>query len=108
MRRSPEPPPKIGRPGITSLPKPNPRFNPARTPGFETQEAAAVEDRLRAARLRRIAAKLSGARARELDELAGAIDPEVTANPTTVASSRYMRLQRTRIIGALWEVVYGC
>ena len=108
MRRSPDQPPKIGRPGITSLPKPSPRFNPARTPGFEEQEAVADEDRLRAARLRRVAAKLSGAGARKLDELADAIDPEVTPNPTTVASSRYMRLQRTRIIGALWELVYGC
>lgn len=108
MRRHPEPLPKIGRPGITTLPKPNPRFNPAHAPGFETQKAVAGEDRLRAARLRRVAAKLSGARARKLDELADAIDPDVTVNATTPASSRYMRLQRIRIIGALWELVYGC
>ncbi len=108
MRRHSEPPPKIGRPGITSLPNPSPRFNPARTPGFETQEAVAGEDRLRAASLRRVAAKLSGTPSRKLNVLADAIDPDVTANPTSVASSRYMRLQRTRIIGALWELVYGC
>jgi len=107
MRRAPEPPPKIGRPGITSLPNPNPRFNPTRSPGFETREAVAREDRLRAARLRWGATKLSGARARELNEVADAIDPDVTVSPTTVASSRYMRLQRIRIIGALWELVYG-
>jgi hypothetical protein len=107
MRRSPEPPPKAGRPGITSLPSPNSRFNPTRSPGFETREAVAREDRLRAARLRWGATKLPRARARELNEVADAIDPDVTINPTTPASSRYMRLQRIRLIGALWELVYG-
>lgn len=107
MRRFPEPPPKIGRPGITSLPKPKYRFDLTRTPSFETREAVTKQDRFRAVRLRSLAGRALGARADELHALADAIDPDVALNPTTPASSRYMRLQRINIIGALWELLYG-
>ena len=94
-------PPKIGRPGITQLPMPEPRFDLTKTPGFETEESVAEEDRYRAGRLRRWAAKAKPRQARALLELADAVDPSVTAYPTTPASSRYMR-----VIGAVWRVVY--
>ncbi|WP_143090084.1 hypothetical protein [Sphingomonas rubra] len=100
-------PTNVGRPGISSLPPPLPRFDLTNTPGFETAEAVADEDRYRASVLRNRASTAKPRRAQALCELADAIDPAVTHNPRTAASSRYMRDQRIRVIGAIWELIDG-
>lgn len=97
---------KVGRPGITQLPMPHSRFDLARTPGFETEEAVTEEDRYRAGQLKKRAARLPPPQARALEGVANAIDPSVTRCPTTPASSRYMRRERIRVLGAVWAIVY--
>ncbi len=97
---------KRGRPGLTQLPLPCPRFNLTNTPNFETEEAAAAEDSKRAAMLRRRAVKVPRANAIKMRQLADRIDPHDEPHPDSPASSRYMRQERIRIIGAIWEVIY--
>lgn len=106
MRRCPPRPPKVGRPGITQLPMPDDRFDLRNTPGFEAEQSVIHEDHYRAERLRRQAAKAERRHARMLLALADAIDPSITAYPTTPASSRYMRTERIRIIGAVWAMMH--
>ncbi len=70
---------------------------------FESVEFATEEDRKRAASLRNASRMfdLSGA-----EDLARLLDPDLSPQvPRTCASSRYMRRQRTRIIGSLLPVV---
>ena len=94
---------KRGRPGISSLPAPVHRFDVSKTPNFEG--AQDVEDARRAGMLRR-QAKRDPANGKALRKLADRIDPEMTRHPETMASSRYTRKQRIRIISALWQVIY--
>ena len=76
------------------------------SPRFETREAAALQDALKAKRLRKLAKNRSGKRAVRLNALADLLDPEVTPDtPTTLASSRYVRELRIRVIGAVWRLV---
>lgn len=93
-----------GRPAIDSLPLPSRRFDLNAVNSFETELAASIEDSERARRLRSQAGR-NQVDSRHLRNLADRIDPENTSEPDTVASSRYMRAQRRRIFGALWELL---
>ena len=76
------------------------------SPNFETSEAAAFQDAFKAKGLRRRAKKCRRKRAVRLNALAELLDPEVTPEtPQTLASSRYMRDLRIRVIGAVWKLV---
>ncbi len=85
------------------MPPPNPRFDVSQTPDFEGPQLK--EDRIRARMLRK-EAKRDPANSQALLALAARIDPEGARNPETLASSRYMRGQRVRIITALWQLIY--
>ena len=92
--------PTRGRPGLDSLPLPPTRHDPATKADFETRQQCEAEDRKRTRQLRRAAMQNPTDRPQLLG-LADRIDPDVTDYPETMASSRCMRDQRRRIIGAL-------
>lgn len=74
-------------------------------PGFETEEQAADEARLRTRILRIDAAGHGGDWGRKAIALADKIDPDLNAQfSRSPADPRYMRDQRIRIIGALWKL----
>lgn len=93
-----------GRPALKNLPLPPRRFDLEHVDSFETKNDAAVEDRERARRLR-VQAQHDLDNCRQLHRLADRIDPDVTSEPTSPASSRYMRNRRRRVLGAIWEVL---
>jgi hypothetical protein len=92
---------------IDQLPVPAPEYRLSlHFPGFETYLKAAAEDGKRARKLRKLAAKRGPKRAARLRRLADQLDLEVTPDtPKTLASSRYMRDLRERLIGAAWKLV---
>lgn len=74
--------------------------------GFETVAFAANEDAKRARKLRKQAKRRKGKRQRRLLALADQLDPSVTPDtPATLASARFMRDLRIRIIGHIWQAV---
>lgn len=74
--------------------------------GFETEKKSARWDKRRARQLRKQAAKWKGKRRERALALADLLDPKVTPDaPETPASSRFMRDQRIRRIGGLWQCV---
>ena len=76
------------------------------SPGFETRTMAAAEDAVRAKQLRKWAKGRKGKRARRVRALADLLDPKLHPYTLqTLASARYMREQRIRIIGAVWKLV---
>ena len=92
-----------GRPGISSLPPAPMRFNVARTPGFEGDQA---KEDARRARMLRWRARTNAESGEALRDLANRIDPNVNKYPNTPASSRYMRRQRIRVLSAVWRLMY--
>lgn len=75
------------------------------SPTFETEADAEAEDALRAKRLRKRAQKSHRKRAVRLAALADLLDPTLTPEiPQTLASSRYVRMLRIRVIGAVWKL----
>lgn len=86
---------------------------------FETPEQVDAEDAFRAKALRKQAADCRGwaivvrkqradrlqRRARRLECLADRLDPDISPlAPQTLASSRFMRDLRTRLLGAVWKL----
>jgi hypothetical protein len=71
---------------------------------FETTKKAIEEDAKRAARLRRNAKTRPPKRARKMRRLADLLDPKLhPETPHTLASARYMRKLRIRVIGHVWR-----
>ena len=76
------------------------------SPGFEAPDAAVKEDAKRARMLCKRAKNLTGKRRSRMLGLADLLDPKVTPEtPQKLASARYMREQRIRITGAVWQLV---
>ncbi|WP_430386734.1 hypothetical protein [Blastomonas fulva] len=72
---------------------------------FEAFLEASAEDAFRAKRLRKLARCRKPKHAAQLRALADILDPELTQQtPQTLASSRYMRDLRIRVIGAVWQL----
>lgn len=92
---------------IDQLPMPRARFRLDRQwSKFETAFDAREEDRVRAERLRRSARKFGPNRRQRAKRLAARLDPTLhPKTPKTLASSRYLRKQRIRVFGALWQLV---
>jgi len=98
----------VSRRNISHLPPPAERYRvDILSHSFETDLAAAREDSLRAKKLRKRADQCKkGKRRASLLVLADLLDPAVTPDtPETLASARYLREQRIKIIGALWKAV---
>lgn len=91
--------------GISQLRAPNPRFDIARVPEakFETRADARREDRIRARLLLKHVPKGSKSR-RTARKLARRLLSH--KRPRTIASSRYMRQWRRRLVGSLWPLVH--
>jgi len=92
---------------IDQLPMPSDKFRiDIHSPRFETYLAATNEDAKRAKKIRQRAKSLKPKRAAKMLELADNLDPAVTPQtPITLASNRYMRDLRNRVIGAVWHLV---
>lgn len=90
---------------LSQLPNPAPEFDPViRCKGFETEEAAAEEDKTRAAMLRDAATNMKKSpRQRRILELARRLNRRVA--PGTMASKRFMRELRRRVVGAMLELM---
>lgn len=83
------------------------RKRTCRENGFETLEESQEEDRFRTRRLRRTAKKYGWPAALTLAaklEFAG----EGLGVSESLASSVYMREQRIKIVGAVWQLVEEC
>lgn len=90
---------------LSQLPTPAPEFDPViRCKGFETEEAAAEEDKTRAAMLRAAAENMKdSSRRKRILELAKRLDSR--AAPGTMASKRFMRRLRIKVVGAMLELM---
>lgn len=89
------------RPNITMLALPRRKYRLcAKADGFETLAQAKAEDRNRARLLRKDAAKTQSAWGAIAAALADRIDPDASSSvPRTLASARYKRRHRRRIVG---------
>ena len=92
---------------IDELPWPTDEFRiDLHSKNFESENEVELEDAKRAKRLRKTALGEQAKRAAELLDLANLLDPLLTPQkPITLASSRYLRELRIRVIGALWRLV---
>ena len=92
---------------ITDLPWPADQYRiDIHSKNFDPTPDAPHEDAKRAKRMRKTARDKAPKRAAELLELADTLDPRVTPQtPDTLASSRYFRDFRIRVIGAVWQLV---
>lgn len=86
--------------GTTHLRRAKRRCSPVGKAKFETKEDKAREDRQRARTLRQ-QAQADARNATFWLVLADHIDPAVTERPATIASARYMRKLRKRLVGEL-------
>jgi len=90
---------------IHQLPLPCSSFRIDIRSEFESYLAAAKEDALRAKKLRKLALSRKPKHAAKLNALADMLGPELTQQtPQTLASSRFMRDLRIRVIGAVWKL----
>ncbi len=106
---------------IKGLPWPNDRYRPdLHSRDFESAEQATAEDAYRAKSLRKLVCKCrsravsagkrraarSLRRAKRLEALADRLDPALSPHsPQSLASSRFMRDLRVRVIGSVWKLV---
>lgn len=89
----------------SGLPWPEDRYRIDRhSQSFETEAEAARQDAIRAHGLRKTARKQKGKSAERMLRLARQLDPELTPEPPpTLASARYFRVIRIKVIGAVWQ-----
>jgi len=92
---------------IDQLPMPCDRFRiDKHSADFETDQSSVKEDAKRAKMLRKLAKSRKPRRAARMLKLADTLDPSCTPQtPKTLASSRYMRVLRIPVIGAVLQLV---
>ena len=97
----------MARNGISNLRQPKKRFDPRGKGKFDKIANKAVEDRERAGRQRTTAKKfevIDPGYADTLRRVVNTIDPDITPEPTTMASARRMRRFRRNLTGEFWRL----
>ena len=91
---------------LHQLPWPDPAYRgDLLNSAFETFDASKAQDVLRAKTIRNTAGGTGSLWGQAALQLADEIDPEITPNPSTLASHRYFRDLRIRFTGAMLQLV---